>query len=128
MLTRAALYRSRTAAEKANLYYGDVEVVVLDEADTMFDRGFGPEVKAILAAVRSKAEPARCVLVSATMTKAVRKLVGLCCCRCCCCRCGRRRRLQWEGSATATPRSRTPSTCRYNLSLPFQHSILMFDF
>jgi hypothetical protein len=68
-----------TAAEKANLYYGDVEVVVLDEADTMFDRGFGPEVKAILAAVRSKPEPARCVLVSATMTKAVRKLVGGCC-------------------------------------------------
>lgn len=27
------------------MYYGDVEVVVLDEADTMFDRGFGPEVR-----------------------------------------------------------------------------------
>ncbi|PSC71941.1 DEAD-box ATP-dependent RNA helicase 39 [Micractinium conductrix] len=62
-------------AEKSHLYYGDVEVVVLDEADTMFDRGFGPEVKAILAAVRTKPEPARCVLVSATMTKAVRKLI-----------------------------------------------------
>lgn len=33
-------------ADKAHLYYGDVEVVVLDEADTMFDRGFGPEVGA----------------------------------------------------------------------------------
>lgn len=32
------------AAEKGGLYYGDVEVVVIDEADTMFDRGFGPEV------------------------------------------------------------------------------------
>lgn len=62
-------------AEKSNVYYGDVEVVVLDEADTMFDRGFGPEVKAILAAVRGKPRPARCVLVSATMTKAVRRLV-----------------------------------------------------
>ena len=27
------------------MYYGDVEVVVIDEADTMFDRGFGPEVR-----------------------------------------------------------------------------------
>ncbi|KAI3431312.1 hypothetical protein D9Q98_004370 [Chlorella vulgaris] len=62
-------------AEKSHLYYGDVEVVVLDEADTMFDRGFGPEVKAILAAVRSKPSPARCVLVSATLSKAVRKLI-----------------------------------------------------
>ncbi len=35
-----------------------------------------PQVKAILAAVRGKPEPARCVLVSATMTKAVRRLVG----------------------------------------------------
>ena len=32
-------------AEKSHVYYGDVEVVVLDEADTMFDRGFGPEVR-----------------------------------------------------------------------------------
>ncbi|PRW05784.1 DEAD-box ATP-dependent RNA helicase 39 [Chlorella sorokiniana] len=62
-------------AEKSHVYYGDVEVVVLDEADTMFDRGFGPEVKAILSAVRSKAQPARCVMVSATMTKAVKRLM-----------------------------------------------------
>ena len=33
-------------------------------------------LQAILAAVRTKPEPARCVLVSATMTKAVRKLIG----------------------------------------------------
>ena len=70
---RARPYRT---AEKSHLYYGDVEVVVLDEADTMFDRGFGPEVKAILAAVRGKEQPARCVLVSATMSKAVGRLIG----------------------------------------------------
>lgn len=108
------------------------QVVVLDEADTMFDRGFGPEVRpsgwfsswlpahcarhccpsaavplvailklhqawqlydphpcsvplpyprnrqvrAVLKAVRSKATPARCVLVSATMSKQVRRLIG----------------------------------------------------
>ncbi len=42
--------------------------VVLDEADTMFDRGFGPEVRAVLGPLRSKAAPARVVLVCATMT------------------------------------------------------------
>lgn len=62
-------------AEKSSLYYGDVDVVVIDEADTMFDRGFGPEVKAILTAVRNKPHPARCIMVSATMTKAVRRLI-----------------------------------------------------
>jgi superfamily II DNA/RNA helicase len=62
-------------AEKGNLYYGDVELVVLDEADTMMDRGFGIEVEAILKAVQNKENRARCVLVSATMTKQVKKLV-----------------------------------------------------
>lgn len=38
-------------AEKAHLYYGDVEVVVLDEADTMFDRGFGPEARPLSRAL-----------------------------------------------------------------------------
>lgn len=63
-------------AEKAHLFYGDVEFVVLDEADTMMDKGFGPEVKEILKAVRRKEVPARCVLVSATMTSQIRKLLG----------------------------------------------------
>lgn len=62
-------------SERGNVYYGDVDVVVLDEADTMMDRGFGPEVEKILQAVRSKASPARCVLVSATMTKQVKNLL-----------------------------------------------------
>ena len=54
-------------AERHNLYFGDVEFVVLDEADTMFDKGFGPEVRAVLKPVRSKANPAECVLVLATL-------------------------------------------------------------
>lgn len=62
-------------AQRGNVFYGDVEVVILDEADTMLDRGFGPEVEEILKAVRGKSAPARCILVSATMTKAVRRLV-----------------------------------------------------
>lgn len=36
----------------------------------MFDRGFGPEVRAVLAPLRSKAAPARVVLVCATLTPA----------------------------------------------------------
>lgn len=62
-------------AEEGNLYYGDVEAVVVDEADTMLDRGFGPEVRRVLEAVRGKPAPARCVLVSATLTKPVRRLI-----------------------------------------------------
>lgn len=54
-------------AEKSNLYFGDVEYVVLDEADTMFDKGFGPEVRAVLKPVRTKSQPAECILVLATL-------------------------------------------------------------
>ena len=56
-------------AERGNLFYGDIRLVVLDEADTMFDAGFGPEVRALLKPIRSKAEPAGCVLVAATLSK-----------------------------------------------------------
>lgn len=56
-------------AEKGNLFWGDVQWVVLDEADTMFDKGFGPEVRAVLAPLRSKARPANTVLVVATLSK-----------------------------------------------------------
>ena len=44
-------------------------MVVLDEADTMFDAGFGSEVRALLRPLRSKAQPASCVLVAATLSK-----------------------------------------------------------
>ena len=56
-------------AERSNLFWGDVQYVVLDEADTMFDKGFGPEVRAVLSPLRSKAEPANAVLVVATLSK-----------------------------------------------------------
>ena len=42
---------------------------MLDEADTMFDAGFGPDVRALLRPLRSKAQPAACVLVAATVSK-----------------------------------------------------------
>ena len=44
--------RARPDAPAGQLFYGDVELVVLDEADTMFDRGFGPEVRALLRVLR----------------------------------------------------------------------------
>ena len=56
-------------AEKGHLFWGDVQYVVLDEADTMFDKGFGPEVKAVLGPLRSKAQPASVVLVVATLSQ-----------------------------------------------------------
>ncbi|KAK9915806.1 hypothetical protein WJX75_004286 [Coccomyxa subellipsoidea] len=62
-------------AEKGHLYWGDVQYVVLDEADTMFDKGFGPEVKAVLGPLRSKSHPANTILVVATLSQAIRKLL-----------------------------------------------------
>jgi DEAD/DEAH box helicase len=56
-------------AERGNLFYGDVRWLVLDEADTMFDRGFGPEVRALLGPLRSKQHAAACVFVAATVGK-----------------------------------------------------------
>ncbi|XP_042007223.1 DEAD-box ATP-dependent RNA helicase 39-like [Salvia splendens] len=66
--------------EEGNLVYGDIRYVVLDEADTMFDRGFGPDIRKFLAPLRSRASKLdglgfQTVLVTATMTTAVQKLV-----------------------------------------------------
>ena len=80
-------------AEAGNLFYGDVQVscvcsctlpctrlsqvlrlfsaqlVVLDEADTLLEKGFKGEVETVLRPLRSKAQPATCTLVVATFTK-----------------------------------------------------------
>lgn len=56
---------------------GDVQYLVIDEADTMFDQGFGPELMKLLAPL--KARPSSCtlatVLVSATLNPALKKLI-----------------------------------------------------
>ena len=57
------------------MYVGDVRFLVLDEADTMFDRGFGPEVAEVVAAVKGKPSPADAVLACATLSRKVQKLV-----------------------------------------------------
>ncbi|KAI3930724.1 hypothetical protein MKX01_037170 [Papaver californicum] len=53
---------------------------VLDEADTMFDRGFGPDIRKFLSPLKNRAtksddEGFQTVLVTATMTQGVQKLV-----------------------------------------------------
>jgi len=50
---------------------GDVKIVVLDEADRMFDMGFEPQVKSILRCVTNKEQT---MLFSATMPPEVMKL------------------------------------------------------
>ncbi|KAL4565921.1 hypothetical protein LXL04_030027 [Taraxacum kok-saghyz] len=66
--------------EDGNLVYGDIKYLVLDEADTMFDRGFGPDIRKFLAPLKNRAlKPDgvgfQTILVTATMTNAVQKLV-----------------------------------------------------
>ncbi|XP_076899117.1 DEAD-box ATP-dependent RNA helicase 39-like [Bidens hawaiensis] len=66
--------------EEGNLVYGDIRYLVLDEADTMFDRGFGPDIRKFLAPLKNRAQKPdglgfQTVLVTATMTNAVQKLV-----------------------------------------------------
>lgn len=66
--------------EDGNMVYGDIKYLVLDEADTMFDRGFGPDIQKFLAPLKNRASKPngqgfQTVLVSATMSKAVQKLV-----------------------------------------------------
>ncbi|KAF8404478.1 hypothetical protein HHK36_009363 [Tetracentron sinense] len=66
--------------EEGNIVYGDIKYLVLDEADTMFDRGFGPEIRKFLSplknrALKSDGQGFQTVLVTATMTKAVQKLI-----------------------------------------------------
>ncbi|KAF6171002.1 hypothetical protein GIB67_028563 [Kingdonia uniflora] len=66
--------------EDGNLVYGDIKYLVLDEADTMFDRGFGPDIRKFLSPLKNRASKSddqgfQTVLVTATMTLAVRKLI-----------------------------------------------------
>ncbi|KAK8935902.1 DEAD-box ATP-dependent RNA helicase 39 [Platanthera zijinensis] len=66
--------------EEGNLVYGDIKYFVLDEADTMFDKGFGPDIRKFLGPLKKRADKPgdqgfQTVLVMATMTKAVQRLI-----------------------------------------------------
>ncbi|GMH34347.1 hypothetical protein BSKO_02181 [Bryopsis sp. KO-2023] len=67
--------RLKEHVDARNVFFGDVEVLVLDEADTMFDAGFGPEVKKIVEILSKKPTKCQFVLVAATMGKGIRKLI-----------------------------------------------------
>ncbi|XXG81257.1 hypothetical protein AAC387_Pa09g1936 [Persea americana] len=63
-----------------NMVYGDIKYLVLDEADTMFDQGFGPDIRQFLGPLKHRASKPddqgyQTVLVTATMTKAVQMLI-----------------------------------------------------
>ncbi len=58
-------------ADNGNLFFGDVRWLVLDEADTMFDAGFTPEVQRVLRPLRKRGDDSfQCILVAATLSKA----------------------------------------------------------
>ncbi len=57
---------------KGTLDLSNVEVLVIDEADRMFDMGFLPDIRNI---VRCLTKPHQTLLFSATMPGDIRKLV-----------------------------------------------------
>ncbi|CAM6088770.1 unnamed protein product [Calypogeia fissa] len=66
--------------KEGHMAYGDIKYVALDEADTMFDRGFAPEIRKFLGPLRNRSrqpgDPGiQTVLVTATITKAVQKIL-----------------------------------------------------
>eukprot|EP00238_Polyblepharides_amylifera_P002626 CAMPEP_0196578182 /NCGR_PEP_ID=MMETSP1081-20130531/7131_1 /TAXON_ID=36882 /ORGANISM="Pyramimonas amylifera, Strain CCMP720" /LENGTH=605 /DNA_ID=CAMNT_0041897317 /DNA_START=222 /DNA_END=2039 /DNA_ORIENTATION=+ len=60
--------------EKGTVLLSDLRYLVLDEADTMFDAGFGAEIRSLLAPLRSKPGH-QVIMVAATITKPVRRLL-----------------------------------------------------
>ncbi|CAM0880095.1 unnamed protein product [Alopecurus aequalis] len=66
--------------KEGNIVYGDIKYLILDEADTMFDQGFGEDIRKFLAPLKNRASKSgdqgfQTVLVSATMSKGVQKLI-----------------------------------------------------
>ncbi|KAL6757569.1 P-loop containing nucleoside triphosphate hydrolase protein [Haematococcus lacustris] len=62
--------------KEGNLFYRDVQWLVIDEADTIFAEGWGQELGEILTPLRAKTNPASVMLVSATMTKPIKRLLA----------------------------------------------------
>ncbi|KAG2448645.1 hypothetical protein HYH02_006532 [Chlamydomonas schloesseri] len=60
---------------EGNVAYRDIQWLVVDEADTVFEQGWGAEVAQIMAPLRAKPQPAHVLMVSATLTKKVQKAI-----------------------------------------------------
>lgn len=65
--------RLRQLLEAGDWYCGDVQLLVIDEADTLFDAGFGPDIQAVMQPVLNVG--GHVVLVTATLTRPVEKLL-----------------------------------------------------
>ena len=61
--------------EEGNMFMSGVTHVILDEADTLFEAGFGDEISRLLRPLKNKPEGKQCVVVSATMAEKVSKMV-----------------------------------------------------
>ena len=61
--------------KEGNMYLGRVTHVVLDEADTLFEAGFGDDIRVLLGPLQKKPEGKSCVIVSATMSDKVVKTI-----------------------------------------------------
>ncbi|KAG7025064.1 DEAD-box ATP-dependent RNA helicase 39, partial [Cucurbita argyrosperma subsp. argyrosperma] len=60
--------------DAGNMVYGDIKYLVLDEADTMFDHGFGPDIRKFIGPLKHRAsshdgQGFQTILITATMTK-----------------------------------------------------------
>jgi superfamily II DNA/RNA helicase len=62
--------------EENNLFLSNVTHVILDEADTLFEAGFGDEVRRLLRPLQKNPEGKQCIIVSATMAEKVAKMVS----------------------------------------------------
>ena len=62
--------------EEGNLFLSNVTHVILDEADTLFEAGFGDEVRRLLRPLQKNPEGKQCIVVSATMAEKVAKMVS----------------------------------------------------
>lgn len=65
-----------TQMREGNVSIGDVAFLVIDEADTMFDAGFGAELAQIISPLKSRGGLLTSVLVSATVNRGVRQLMA----------------------------------------------------
>ncbi|KXZ44227.1 hypothetical protein GPECTOR_71g588 [Gonium pectorale] len=61
--------------KEGNVFYRDIRWLVVDEADTVFEQGWGPEVASILAPLRTKPQPANVLLVTASLAKPVQRAI-----------------------------------------------------
>lgn len=60
---------------EGSLAISDVQYLVLDEADTIFEGGFGQDVHSVIRPLRKRGTPVATVLVSATMNAQLKQAV-----------------------------------------------------